>query len=191
MYNAQFPPLHSNQTTSHYIQLSKTNQQTPHQTQPTYTAYLPPKQSLSSTQPKLTPHNTDYAWSSEDNFDLSDTEETSQKHEWQTTRHKRKRINHQTSTELAAPIKTNNRFKSLNDLPCKESWLIEPPNPMDSTPTKRELRPPPIYIYDVNNYKAMVDDLSKVVEEETYHTTALPNNTIKVAPHTHPIHIEN
>jgi PAX-interacting protein 1 len=54
---------------------------------------------------------------------------------------------------------------------------------MDSAPTKQEPKPPPIYIYDVNNYKAMVDDLTKVVEEETYHTKALPNNTIKVIPH--------
>ena len=30
----------------------------------------------------------------------------------------------------------------------------------------------------------MTDDLSKVVEEETYHIKALPNNTIKVTPHT-------
>jgi len=56
---------------------------------------------------------------------------------------------------------------------------------MDSTPTKRKRRPPPTYIYDVNNYKGMVDDLPKVLEEETYHTTALSNNTIKVTPHTH------
>jgi hypothetical protein len=55
---------------------------------------------------------------------------------------------------------------------------------MDSAPTKQEPKPPPIYIYDMNNYKAMVDDLSKVVEEETYHTKALPNNKIKVIPHT-------
>ena len=55
---------------------------------------------------------------------------------------------------------------------------------MDSTPTKREPRPPPVYIYDVSNYKAMIDGFFKVVEEETYHTKALPNNTIKVTPHT-------
>jgi len=151
MYSAQFPPPHSNQTTSQHIQLSQNNQRTPHQRQPTYTAYLPPKQSLPSTQPKLTLHNTDYAWTSEDDFGLSDTEETSQKHERQTTRHKRKRINHQTSTEMAAPITTNNRFESLNDLPCEDSRLIEPPTPMYSTLKKREPRSPPIYIYDANN----------------------------------------
>ena len=140
---------------------------------------------LSSTQQKPTPHNTDYAWTSEDDFDLSHTEKPSQKREWQTTRHKRKIINLQKLTELTTPIKTNSRFESVNDLPCDESWRIKPPTPMDSTPTKREPWPPPIYIYDVNNYKAMVDDLSKAVEEETYHTIALSNNTIKVIPNTH------
>jgi len=95
------------------------------------------------------------------------------------------------SPDLAAPIKTNNRFESLNDLPCEESRTIEPSTPMDSAPTKQEPKPPPIYIFDGNNYKVMVDDLSKVVEEETYHTKALPNNTIRVIPHTPPIHPEN
>src|SRR5215469_13814800 len=56
LYNAQFPPLHSNQTAPHHIPLSQTNLQTPQQTQPAYTTYPPPKQSL-STQPMLTPHN--------------------------------------------------------------------------------------------------------------------------------------
>ena len=88
------------------------------------------------------------------------------------------------SPELTAPIITNNRFEPLNDLPCEESRTIEPSTPMDSAPTKQKPKPPPIYIYDVNNYNAMVDDLSKVVEEETYHTKALPSNTIKVIPHT-------
>ena len=88
------------------------------------------------------------------------------------------------STELAAPITTNNRFESHNDLPCEKNRTIEPSTSMDSAPTKQEARPPPIYTYGVNNYDAMVDNLSKVVEEETYHTKALPNNTIKVIPHT-------
>ena len=121
LYNGQFPPLHSKQTASHHTQLSQTNQQIPHLTQPMYTTYSPPKQSLSSTHPKQTPHNMDNAWTSEDDFNFSDTEETSQKHEWQTTCHKRRRINHQMSTELAAPITTNNRFESLNDLPCEKN----------------------------------------------------------------------
>ena len=89
------------------------------------------------------------------------------------------------SPELAAPIKINNKFESVNDLLCEESRTIETSTPMDSAPTKQEPKPPPINIYDVNNYKAMVDYLSKVVEEETCHTKALPNNTIKVFPHTH------
>jgi len=55
---------------------------------------------------------------------------------------------------------------------------------MDSAHRKQEPKPPPIYVYDVNNYKAMVDYLSKVVEEETYQSKDLPNNTIKVIPHT-------
>jgi len=95
---------------------------------------------------------------------------------------KRKLINHQMSTELAAPI--TNRSESLKDLSCEKNRTIDPSTSMDSAPTKQEARLPPIYLYDVNNYKAMVDDLSKVVEEETYHSKDLPNNTIKVIPHT-------
>ena len=85
------------------------------------------------------------------------------------------------STELAAPI--TNRSESLKDLSCEKNRTIDPSTSMDSAPTKQEARLPPIYLYDVNNYKAMVDDLSKVVEEETYHSKDLPNNTIKVIPH--------
>jgi len=67
----RYPQTRQLHTTYNY---RKPTSRPSNQTQPTYTAYLPPKQNLSSTQPKLTPHNTDYVWTSEDNFDLSDKE---------------------------------------------------------------------------------------------------------------------
>jgi hypothetical protein len=57
-----------------------------------------------------------------------------------------------------------------------------------SSPTantsRKEPKPPPIYIYGVNNLKAMLNNLATVTENETYTVKALPNNTMKVMPNT-------
>jgi uncharacterized protein with HEPN domain len=45
-------------------------------------------------------------------------------------------------------------------------------------------KPPPIYIYGVNNLKAMLDNLTMVTENKTYIVKALPNNTMKIMPNT-------
>jgi hypothetical protein len=50
--------------------------------------------------------------------------------------------------------------------------------------SKREPKPPPIYIYGVNNLKAMLDNLAMVTENETYIVKVLPNNTMKIMPNT-------
>jgi hypothetical protein len=42
---------------------------------------------------------------------------------------------------------------------------------------KKNPEPPPIYIYGVMGYKAMVENLAKAVDEETYFTKALSNYT--------------
>jgi hypothetical protein len=47
-----------------------------------------------------------------------------------------------------------------------------------------EPKPPPIYIYGVNNLKAMLDNLTMVTENKTYIVKALPNNTMKIMPNT-------
>jgi hypothetical protein len=46
---------------------------------------------------------------------------------------------------------------------------------------KREPKPPPIYIYGVTDYKAMVENLAKAVDEETYFTKTLSNNTVRIS----------
>jgi hypothetical protein len=50
---------------------------------------------------------------------------------------------------------------------------------VEELPTSR-----PIYIYGVNNLKAMLDNLTMVTENKTYIVKALPNNTMKIMPNT-------
>jgi hypothetical protein len=45
-----------------------------------------------------------------------------------------------------------------------------------SIPQKREPKPPPIYIYGVNNLKVMLHNLTMLPENKTYIVKALPNN---------------
>jgi capsid portal protein len=40
---------------------------------------------------------------------------------------------------------------------------------------------PPIYIYGAMDYKAMVENLAKAVDEETYFTKTLSNNTVRIS----------
>jgi ribonuclease BN (tRNA processing enzyme) len=79
-------------------------------------------------------------------------EDSPKKHQWQTVSNKRKRINYQTSHEIAEQIQTTNRFECLNALPCDNN---HPSTSKNSDNSKREPKPPPIYIYGVNNFKAM------------------------------------
>jgi len=40
-------------------------------------------------------------------------------------------------------------------------------------------RPPPIFVYEVKNFKAMLDDLADVAEPDTYRTAALAKTLLK------------
>jgi hypothetical protein len=91
---------------------------------------------------------------------------------------KRKRINYQTSPEITEQIQTINRFGSLNALPCDSNQNRRPPASKNSDNSKREPKPPPLCIYGVNNFKAMLDNLAMITENETYIAKALPNNMI-------------
>jgi len=112
-----------------------------------------------------------------------DTKGTSNEHKrgWQHVK-KRKRVHQSTepSTRLHPEISTQNRFSLLhNRQENKES-----PQPSTHNNTPNTPRPPPILVYRVTNFKAMLDDLADVAEPHTYHTTALANDIIKISANT-------
>lgn len=124
-----------------------------------------------------------YASFSDDDSMLSEEEENAKKHPWQSIGKKRRRITRQTSTETAQQIETVNRYQLLDEEECNESQTERNTSNTKTTQIK-DPKPPPIYIYGVKDYKAMVTNLASVAEEETYFTKALPNNTIKINPQT-------
>jgi hypothetical protein len=91
-----------------------------------------------------------------------------QKNQWQTVSYKPRRTNSQTSAKEAKPIQTSNRFESLSETPCVKSQNGTPTNLKTPDTPKKEPKPPLIYIYSVNNLKAMLDNLTMVTENETY-----------------------
>jgi len=116
------------------------------------------------------------------NGDMDD--ESGNTHPWQAVVKKRKRNPHSNLIENPVPTTTHNRYESL-----KENSLDETPSDTStSTPNisvKPSLnpRPPPIYIYGVTNYKAMIHSLQKAIEEERFYTKSLSNNTVKINTH--------
>jgi hypothetical protein len=92
------------------------------------------------------------------------SEESTTKHQCQTVSYKRKRMNSQTSVKEAVQIQTCNRFESLSEPPCVKSQNGTPTNFKTSDTSKREPKPPPIYIYGVNNLKAMLDNFTMVTD---------------------------
>jgi hypothetical protein len=97
---------------------------------------------------------------------------------------KRRRIYPQTSAEIAEQIQTTNIFESLSEPPCDGSQNGTSTNLKTPNTPKREPKPPPIYIYSVNNLKAMPDNFAMVTENETYIVKALHNDTNQIMPNT-------
>jgi len=103
------------------------------------------------------------------NGDMDD--ESGKTHPWQAVVKKRKRNSQSKLIENSVPTTTHNRYE-----PLKENTLDETP-PDTSTSTANIIvkpplnpRPPPIYIYGVTNYKAMLRSLQKAIEEERFYT---------------------
>jgi hypothetical protein len=96
-----------------------------------------------------------------------------------TVRHKRKRISRQKSAETAEQIITANRYESLSHMHCDD--ITENVSGRDTANKgKKNPKPSPIYIYGVTDYKAMVQKLAKALDEETYFTKTLSNNTVRI-----------
>jgi hypothetical protein len=53
-----------------------------------------------------------------------------------------------------------------------------------SNQQSKEPKPPPIYVYGVTNYNAMVNSLAAVTATETYHSKTISDNTVIIYPGT-------
>ena len=103
------------------------------------------------------------------------------KHGWQHVK-KRKRIHQNTEpcTRINPETSTQNRYTPLLNRQENE----ESPQISTHSDTPNTSRPPPIFVYGVKNFKAMLDDLANVAEPATYRTTALANDTVKLSANT-------
>jgi hypothetical protein len=118
---------------------------------------------MSLTQPSTCNLRSDAAWSNEDDLEMSN-EETIRKHQWQTVNNKRRRICSQTSADITAQIYTTNRLESLSEPPCDTSQTGTSTNLKILNTSNKEPKLPSIYIYRVNNFKAMLDNLAMAIK---------------------------
>jgi hypothetical protein len=105
-------------------------------------------------------------------------------HPWQAVGKKRKRNPQSTPTETHIPTITNNRYEPLTESPPEDTSPDDNKSaPNTSATPQPNPRPPPIYIYGVTTYKAMLNNLQEAIEAERFHTKTLSNNTVKVNTH--------
>jgi len=95
---------------------------------------------------------------------------------------KRKRLHQSTesSTQINSEISTQNRYTLLLNRQENE----ESPQTSTHGDTPNIPRPPPIFVYGVKNFKAVLDDLADVAEPDTSRTAALANDTVKISSNT-------
>jgi hypothetical protein len=86
----------------------------------------------------------------------------------------------ESSALINSEISTQNRYTLLLNRQENE----ESPQTSTHRDTPNIQRPSPIFVYGVKNFKAMLDDLADVAEPETYRTTALANDTVKISANT-------
>lgn len=185
-------PVHTQQ-----ILLPMQSQQIPLHMQPQQTqmpmqqiAYQNLNQPMSSSQILKPPRLSLRMMSTDDTeFILSDEEEessnneTGNKNPWQVYR-KRKRDTRQKNssdpgTPNTPPAKIQNRYAPLSDTMNEKEPTTSKTNVQQRIP-----KPPPIFIYGVKNFKEMQNNFSEVIEDETYYSQALPNDTVKISTQT-------
>jgi hypothetical protein len=120
-----------------------------------------------------------FSWYSNEDISKNEQQE-SKKPEWQTVNRKHKRISRQRPAEVAEQINTANRYKSLSLMHCDDD-ITGNDSETDTTNKKKDPKPSPFYMYGVTDYKAMVENLAKAVDEETYFTKTLSNNTVRIS----------
>lgn len=106
--------------------------------------------------------------------------ETTNNQNWQTLKQKRNNRSPETVQERNLFIcETKNRFDKLS---IEEDTALDYTN--NATRNKdgkpRDHKPPPVFIYGVNNYKQMTLYLSTAVDKEEYYCKSLTNGTITV-----------
>jgi hypothetical protein len=86
------------------------------------------------------------------------------------------------------PFTSWNRFDELSHLSDDDMHRSDEDLPATAgTPSAqqtREHKPPPIYVYGVNNYQDMVSYLTATLEEEQYYCKVFPDETIKINVYT-------
>ena len=116
-----------------------------------------------------------------ENTDEEKGTQKEQSHGWQHVK-KRKRIHQSTesSTQINSEISTQNRYTLLLNIQENE----DSPQSSTHSDTPNTPPPPPIFVYGVKNFKAILDDLADVAEPDTYRTPALTNDTVKISANT-------
>lgn len=163
---------------------------TPHQSNETPRKYIPNQgntQHSPDIHTQLHRRNLHDSYSSLSSFEgfapemddeMSENGNTS-KHPWQQIK-KRKRTSKHQPPETST-LKVQNRYKPLETHDTNET----PENSKNTTVERpKTQKPPPIFIYGVKNYKAMIDTLTKVAAKEMYYTKALADETVKINSHT-------
>jgi mannose-6-phosphate isomerase class I len=72
-------------------------------------------------------------------------------------------------------------MKSLSHMHCDDDITGNVSETDTANKKRKDPKPSPIYIYGVTDYKAMVRNLAQAVNEETYFTKTLYNNTVRIS----------
>jgi len=161
IYNIQCPPLNYQQTNLQQM----------------YNYHFPPLPLLHNAKQTIV---TTQSESDEDLLleEYSDKETQEPVHEWQSvdkTKKKKRELNQINDDKtIQTYITTSNRFENLSPQNGSNNNEQTQPN------TQLPLKPPPIFVYGVLNYKKMIDNLSNITEEETYRCKILRNDTVKI-----------
>lgn len=118
--------------------------------------------------------------SAESSSNFSSNELESNKFSWQTNS-KRRRTNPPSPTTITPQFQLpyQNRYGLLTD-DSMQTDKLDDTNTNSVINRPRVHKPPPIFIYEVNNYRAMTDYLSSVIADEQYYCKALSSGTMKI-----------
>lgn len=183
MNNPTYPVQMINPTTSiyHSQMVPVTQQRSSNQVPAKNKLTIPIENKSVDPEDDLT-HSPTYAPNSEtsdDDLMEENAPAKTKEHSWQAVTKKRKRSKETTQKEYQ--IQTSNKYQSL---PMEDSHERSEKEEQSNNIKTKHPKPPPIYIYGVTNFQAMIDNLAKTTEEETYYTRTLSNNTVKINPKT-------
>jgi hypothetical protein len=103
---------------------------------------------------------------------MEDETQNGKQHPWKTVTKKKRKLTKVTNQiqDNTAQVKTTNKFQALAntnyEIPKEENTSTNHTN----NDKPKDPKPPPIYIYGVTNDKQMIDNISQIGDQETYHT---------------------